>query len=87
LPRHIAATAATISGGDPVGARALIEVLLAHSALTAEALAAALRTAISSGVLDPQAVLIDARRHVGAPRGAGAPAPAWRRKPRRPHYQ
>ena len=48
--------------GDAAGTRALIEVLLAHRALPATALASAMSTAISSGVLDPQAVLIDARR-------------------------
>jgi transposase len=52
--------------GDAAGTRALIEVLLAHRALPAIALASAMSTAISSGVLDPQAVLIDARRAAGS---------------------
>jgi hypothetical protein len=51
--------------GDAAGTRALIEVLLAHRTLPAEALAAAMNTAIASGALDPQAVLIDARRQLG----------------------
>jgi hypothetical protein len=38
--------------------RALIEVLLAHRALPA----AAMTTAVSSGVLDPQVIVIEARR-------------------------
>ena len=40
-------------------------MLLAHRTLPAAALAAAMAKAISSGVLDPQAVLIDARRQAG----------------------
>jgi Mu transposase-like protein len=57
--------AARRAHGDAAGTRALIEVLLAHRALPATALAAAMNAAISSGVLDPQAVLIDARRAAG----------------------
>jgi transposase len=56
--------------GDAAGTRALIEVLLAQRAAPAAALTAAMSTAISSGVLDPQAVLIDARRAAG---GQAAP--------------
>jgi hypothetical protein len=44
--------------GDAAGTRALIEVLLAHRALPA----AAMTTAVSSGVLDPQVIVIEARR-------------------------
>jgi hypothetical protein len=44
--------------GDAAGTRALIEVLLAHRALPA----AAMTTAVSSGVLDPQVIEIEARR-------------------------
>ena len=51
--------------GDAAGTRALIEVLLAHRTMPAAALTAAMRRAISSGALDPQVVLIDARRAVG----------------------
>ncbi len=49
--------------GDAVGTRALIEVLLAHRTMPAAALLAAMGTAADAGVLDPQVVLIDARRH------------------------
>jgi transposase len=48
--------------GDTGGTRALIEVLLAHRTLPAPALITAMGTAVAAGVLDPQAVLIDARR-------------------------
>ena len=51
--------------GDAAGTRALIEVLLAHRTLPAAALQAAMTRAIETGVLDPQAVLIDARRQAG----------------------
>jgi hypothetical protein len=43
----------------------LIELLLAHRTLPRDALDAAMRTAVRAGVLDPQVVLIDARRHAG----------------------
>jgi transposase len=48
--------------GDGAGTRALIEILLAHRNLPAAALVAAMDKAVTSGVLDPQVVLIDARR-------------------------
>jgi transposase len=51
--------------GDAAGTRALIEVLLGHRTLPAPALARAMDKAVASGVLDPQAVLIDARRLAG----------------------
>jgi hypothetical protein len=51
--------------GDAAGTRALIEVLLAHRTLPARALTAAMAKATASGALDPQAVLIDARRQLG----------------------
>lgn len=51
--------------GDAAGTRALIEVLLGHRTLPAPALASAMDKAVASGVLDPQAVLIDARRLAG----------------------
>jgi transposase len=56
--------------GDAAGTRALIEVLLAHRTLPSGALQAAMATAISCGILDPQVVLIDARREAG---GQAAP--------------
>jgi transposase len=51
--------------GDAAGTRMLIEVLLAHRTLPAAAVEAAMTRATASGVLDPQAVLIDARRQAG----------------------
>jgi hypothetical protein len=72
--------------GDAAGTRALIEVLLAHRTLPAGAVEAAMTRATEAGVLDPQVVLIDARRQAGRqvapviPTGAPArydrPAPA-----------
>jgi hypothetical protein len=64
--------------GDAVGTRALIEVLLAHRALPA----AAMTTAVSSGVLDPQVIVIEASGQATAVIAIGAlarydrPAPA-----------
>jgi transposase len=52
--------------GDQAGTRALIEVLLAHRSLPAAAVIAAMDKAVDAATLDPQAVLIDARRHGGA---------------------
>jgi len=51
--------------GDAAGTRALIEVLLAYRTLPAAALEAAMTRATEAGVLDPQAVIIDARRQAG----------------------
>src|SRR5690348_4851075 len=51
--------------GDAAGTRALIEVLLAHRTLPSAAVEAAMTSAIASGVLDVQAVIIDARRQAG----------------------
>jgi transposase len=48
--------------GDKAGTAALIEILLAHRTLPADALATAMSRAVEAGTLDPQAVLIDARR-------------------------
>ena len=54
--------AARRARGDAAGTRALIEVLLAHRSMPAAALTAAMDRAVASGALDPQLVLIDARR-------------------------
>jgi hypothetical protein len=51
--------------GDAAGTRALTEVLLGHRTLPAAALIQAMDRAVTSGALDPQAVLIDARRLAG----------------------
>jgi hypothetical protein len=48
--------------GDKAGTAALIEVLLAHRTLPAPALITAMSRAVDAGTLDPQAVIIDARR-------------------------
>lgn len=48
--------------GDKAGTAALIEVLLAHRALPAPALITAMSRAVDAGIVDPQVVLIDARR-------------------------
>jgi transposase len=55
--------AARKARGDAAGTRALIEVLLAaHRTLPAGPLITAMDKAVAVGVLDPQVVLIDARR-------------------------
>lgn len=58
--------------GDAAGTRALIELLLAHRTLPADALDTAMRAAVDTGLIDPQVVLIDARRHAGTPGTAAA---------------
>jgi hypothetical protein len=55
-------TAARRKHGDTAGTRALIEVLLAHRHLPAEALIAAMRQAIDAGVTEAAVVLVEARR-------------------------
>jgi transposase len=59
--------AARRARGDADGTRALTEVLLGHRALPAAALIQAMDRALTSGALDPHAVLIDARRLAGGP--------------------
>ena len=56
--------------GDAAGTRALIEILLAHHTLPAEALIVAMTAAVSSGIADPQVIMIEARR-----RASGQAAP------------
>jgi len=56
--------------GDAAGTRALIEVLLAHRTLPADALTAAMAAALGSGIVDPQVIVIEARRRAG---GQAAP--------------
>jgi hypothetical protein len=48
--------------GDSKGTRALVEVLLAHRTLPADALITAMDRAVTAGLLEPQVVIIDARR-------------------------
>jgi len=50
------------SRGDAAGTRAMVEVLLAHRTMPAHLLVAAMDHAVACGALDPQVVLIDARR-------------------------
>jgi hypothetical protein len=52
---------------DADGTRALTEILLGHRTLPAAALTEAMDRAVGSGALDPQAVLIDARRLARGP--------------------
>lgn len=52
--------------GDIAGTKALIEVLLAHRSVPADALLGAMSTAVDNDLLDPQVVLIEARRHAAA---------------------
>ena len=54
--------AARRARGDAAGTRALIAILLAHRTMPAAALIAAMDRAVASGCLDPETVLIDARR-------------------------
>lgn len=48
--------------GDRDGTRALIEILLAHRSVPAEALIGALNAAVRAEMVDPAAVIIEARR-------------------------
>jgi hypothetical protein len=48
--------------GDKAGTAAVIEILLAHRTLPAPALITAMSRAVDAGTLDPQAVIIEARR-------------------------
>lgn len=54
--------AARSARGDAKGTRALIAILLAHRSMPAAALIAAMDRAVTSECLDPETVLIDARR-------------------------
>ena len=54
--------AARHARGDAGGTRALIAILLAHRTMAAAALITAMNRAVASGCLDPETVLIDARR-------------------------
>ena len=71
--------AARRARGDAGGTQALIEVLLGHRTLPAPALLQAMDRAVSCGVLNPQAVLIDARRQAGRPVAAVIPIGALAR--------
>lgn len=59
--------AARRARGDRAATTALADVLPGHRSLPADALIRAMDRAVTSGALDPQVVLIDARRLVGGP--------------------
>jgi hypothetical protein len=71
--------AARQSRGDAAGTRALTEVLLGHRTLPAAALTGAMDRAAASGAVDPQVVLIDARRLAGGPAATVIPIGALAR--------
>jgi transposase len=48
--------------GDQDGTRALVEVLLAHRQLPADAIRAGMRAALTAGVIDAEVVIVEARR-------------------------
>ncbi|TPG37102.1 IS21 family transposase [Mycolicibacterium hodleri] len=54
--------AARSAHGDAKGTRALIAILLAHRTMPAASLITAMDRAVASGCLDPETVIIDARR-------------------------
>jgi hypothetical protein len=76
--------------GDRAGTRALVEILLAHRTLPTIVLVAAMDRAVTSDCLDPQTVLIDARReqagHVAPVITIGALARYDRPAPSLTHY-
>jgi transposase len=51
--------------GDQAGTRAVIEVLLAHRSLSADAVRAGLRACVAMDVADPAVVIVEARRAAG----------------------
>ncbi|MDP9325009.1 MAG: IS21 family transposase [Candidatus Dormibacteraeota bacterium] len=57
--------AARREGGDKAGTTAVIAILLAHRTLPAAALITAMSRAVEAGTLDPQVVIIEARRAAG----------------------
>jgi hypothetical protein len=59
--------AARRKSGDTAGTKALTEVLLGHRTMPAAALTEAMDRAVSTGAMDPQAVLVDARRLAASP--------------------
>lgn len=64
-------------GGDSAGTRALIEVLLLHRLLPAEAVIAGMRAALAVATPNPELVAVEARRAAAvAPNTAGAEAGA-----------
>lgn len=75
--------AARRARGDGAGTRALITILLAHRSMPAAPLRTAMDRAVASGCLDPESVLIDARRDT-SPLAAVVPIGALARYDRPP---
>ncbi|MDN5934053.1 MAG: IS21 family transposase [Pseudonocardia sp.] len=50
--------------GDRAGTRAMVEVMLAHRSLPADAIRAGIRACLTIGVIDPDVVIVEARRAV-----------------------
>ena len=65
-PTSASGIAARRQLGDEAGTRALIGVLLAHRTLTMQALIAGIERALSVGSVDPDVVLVEARRSPSA---------------------
>jgi hypothetical protein len=59
--------------GDRDGTKAMIEVLLAHRSLPADAVIAGMHAALATGVVDPAVVVIEARKHAHDPGAAVVP--------------
>jgi transposase len=76
--------------GDQDGTRALVEVLLAHRVLPADAVRAGMRAAVAVGVVDPDVVIVEARRAADDRRGVVVPIGVLERYDRPPpsiaHY-
>jgi transposase len=83
-------TAARRRLGDQAGTRALVEILLAHRSLAADAVGGALRACVEIGVVDPDVVIVEARRaandHTAAVVPIGALARYDRPAPTIDHY-
>ena len=73
--------AARRARGDAAGTRALIEILLAHRTLPLNALMTPMNSAVETGLLDPQVVLIESRRHstIGDHPELAVPIGVWAR--------
>jgi transposase len=57
-------TAARRQLGDAAGTRALVEVLLAHRRLPGGAISAGIQATLAAGLVNPELVAIEARRHL-----------------------
>jgi transposase len=70
--------------GDRDGTKAMVEVLLAHRLLPADAVIAGMHAALGLGCVDPAVVVIEARRHAQGSRSAVIPIGALARFDRPP---